>query len=1155
MISITVGRQSDPLQEKILEQAVANYRQHPERKTFIIIPNHIKFTTEVRAINMLATQEGKQEAAVSNLQILSFSRLAWYFLKQEAGTIYPKLDDAACSMLIEQILQKRQDELVLLGKSSENSGLITQLYQTILTFHSAKIDFDQFDLTQLDDETRSKLHDLKLVYQDFEKEIAGKFVTKDEVELRLNELLAKNPTLNEMDFYFSDFSHFTPQEMQSIKLLALHAANLHLAFKTKTATIQNSQPGDYDYVVQTTIKQIIAFLKAKNLNYQLVNWPLAPKLSASAQLNAAWSDQLPYKKGQTLKQVQLVVADSRYAEAYFAVRTIYQQVALQHYRYQDFLILAPNLKEYETYLLPILRQNKIPYFNDLQQEMKYHPLVILIENLAALSRQSLNTASLLAIMKTQLIIPDFYRDPDAYRHDVDELENFALAHGINHQLWQRSLNQFTDAQVIYLDQKQEEVARLDRLRQFFLQQLEDLEQKLTQENDCQKAVAIFFNFLVKNKIPERLEEWRQQSQEEGDLQKAQQPQQLWQLLLTLLHDYLMLEKRPFEQDNFYKMLISAFKAADFAQIPSSLDAVNLSETGMVQRDGYAQVFILGASSNALPQIQNTPGFLTSENIASLKKFDQDDIYLEDRQKLNNLDQNYQFGNLLALAQERVFVSYPRLNTENERLEPSIYYNKLKNLGAVELQQAELPDDKQNLLSFITNAQASSSYLLYLDKTQPSAKSHQLLKLVRSYQPQEMDRLEQANKFTADPINLGSKLAQELYGHELNTSVSQLETFYENSAEYFYKYGLHLRTRNRGELDLSQAGNYFHETFDRLVKEANQAGLDLAQLNLKQLDSLLKKARQTMRQEAKYQQLAAEPLTNYLFTCLDRTSDQVAHDWYRRLQQTPLKPRYSELSFGPGEKLAGLSWQLEPDLEVVLRGKIDRVDLLDDLAQVIDYKSSAKSFDLASFFNGLNLQMISYLDILAKHPQFFDQRSSLNLVGGFYQTITRKLNKLNSKELLTPSLSLKADRTDSKKRLQYNGLITNEADWLIRAEPLLAEPGQQSTIYNQVKTTKKGSFSLPKDHNFNQEEMRLLLAFDEYLIKQAGNQILHGEIKLNPYRLNQQRSALTYSDYKDIFFFDAKLGKQRYHQIQRMSKAELLTAIKEILSGKEQNNNA
>ena len=55
--------------------------------------------------------------------------------------------------------------------------------------------------------------------------------------------------------------------------------------------------------------------------------------------------------------------------------------------------------------------------------------------------------------------------------------------------------------------------------------------------------------------------------------------------------------------------------------------------------------------------------------------------------------------------------------------------------------------------------------------------------------------------------------------------------------------------------------------------------------------------------------------------------------------------------------------------------------------------------------------------------------------------------------------------------------------------------------------------------------------------------------MNPYRQGKSKSALTYSDYKDIFFFDAMLRQNQYHEITRLSKKDLLSKIKERL-GKE-----
>lgn len=266
------------------------------------------------------------------------------------------------------------------------------------------------------------------------------------------------------------------QEGLTIKLLMKYAKSVTIAFKTKNGEVTpDSEAGDYDYVIQKTISRLSYYLQKEDIDYSIEQVKVTPNPSKREILNGVWTQTLP--KPEELNQVQLVKADSRYAEAYFVAHTIYQQVALSNYRYQDFLILAPNLHEYETYLTPILRQNDIPFFNDLQQEMKYHPLVVLIENLANLLEHPYNTQNIITILKTCLIIPDWYKDQQAYLHDVDELENFVLAHGINHQLWKKSFNYFIDAETIKLDKMPDEVANIDKLRQFIIEEIDKMFQK------------------------------------------------------------------------------------------------------------------------------------------------------------------------------------------------------------------------------------------------------------------------------------------------------------------------------------------------------------------------------------------------------------------------------------------------------------------------------------------------------------------------------------------------------------------------------------------------------------------------------------------------------------------------------------------------------
>lgn len=207
-----------------------------------------------------------------------------------------------------------------------------------------------------------------------------------------------------------------------MQLLAAFASEMTFAFKTADGSVIEPAAGEYDYVVQKTIKDLTGYFSAHDFAWEREK--IASPVGPARDLNQAWQGQ-----GQPdLDNLQLVKADSRYAEAYFVARTIYDEVALKGCQYRDFLVLAPNLQEYETYLAPILRQNQIPFFDDLQQQMKYHPLVLLLENLGKLLQQAGDTPALLSIMKTRLLIPDWYLEGDAeageaaYLRDVDQLE-------------------------------------------------------------------------------------------------------------------------------------------------------------------------------------------------------------------------------------------------------------------------------------------------------------------------------------------------------------------------------------------------------------------------------------------------------------------------------------------------------------------------------------------------------------------------------------------------------------------------------------------------------------------------------------------------------------------------------------------------------------
>src|SRR5699024_2461368 len=75
----------------------------------------------------------------------------------------------------------------------------------------------------------------------------------------------------------------------------------------------------------------------------------------------------------------------------------------------------------------------------------------------------------------------------------------------------------------------------------------------------------------------------------------------------------------------------------------------------------------------------------------------------------------------------------------------------------------------------------------------------------------------------------------------------------------------------------------------------------------------------------------------------------------------------ELGFGMGDSLDPLRISLPNGYELMLRGRIDRVDRAqkdnDLYLRIIDYKSSARGLSLLEVYYGLSLQMLAYLDVV------------------------------------------------------------------------------------------------------------------------------------------------------------------------------------------------
>lgn len=102
-------------QQAMVERLDADMKQYPDDQFYYLVPNHIKFESELDVLSRLGKLAADEADlyAQSKLQVLSFSRLAWFFLRNSASYQVPRISTNGLNMLVFQIMKNHQGELKL----------------------------------------------------------------------------------------------------------------------------------------------------------------------------------------------------------------------------------------------------------------------------------------------------------------------------------------------------------------------------------------------------------------------------------------------------------------------------------------------------------------------------------------------------------------------------------------------------------------------------------------------------------------------------------------------------------------------------------------------------------------------------------------------------------------------------------------------------------------------------------------------------------------------------------------------------------------------------------------------------------------------------------------------------------------------------------
>lgn len=1072
--------------------------------------------------------------AILLAEVLSFGRLAHQtFSKNGLGQKVP-LGDIGKSMALQKVLLDEKENLSFFRNVMNKTGFIDQLSLTISEFFQYYIEPSQLlekaHGNQLTQGVTEKLSDLAKIYDAYINFTKKEYISGDETLSLLAAQLSVAKPFQETEVWLDGFYGFTPQEYAVIENLLKLSTQVTITLPMDEKSFFSSflPPSAPFYEPYTTKNKLVRVAEENGIPLEspvFLSENLRAKTEALKSLEKYYF-QGYHKKCSLADSITITACPTKQEEIAFAAGKIVHLVREQGLRYKEIAIVTNAMGAYEKSLRSILREYGIPCFIDSRREITSHPLITMVTALLDLFIYDFKYENVFSYLKSGLI-PFSYEEQDA-------LENYVLAYGIKGYKWQKEYWEYG-----LKKEGEETIEYMNLLRKRFLEPFQPfLQIKRKAQLPLKEFISLVFQHLETLHVAETLLTWTEESIKNGNPSKAEEHRQIWQLLLQVLDKATeILGEEKMTLGEAAKILFAGLQKCTMGVIPPTADCLIVGDIERSRLPEIKYLFVLGVNEGILPSPSQPQGIFTEGERQLLTETG---MQLASGGKQKAFEEQFLIYRGLTRPSHGLFLTFANGNTEGKALFPSTLIDRLCRMDSA--------------------LQIESYSLFQPEEMVPSSVFHLLGEKMRSHKksaPMEPLWQDIYNFFATEPIwgkrlsllrkgfittkkqeRLSVKTIKLLYGEKIFSSVSRLERFAACPFSYFAEYGLKATERKLYQLHTPDLGLLFHEVLELFSNKIQTENIPLDSLSQEKTEEMIHAAVDLAAPKLGEAVLMDSAANQYLIRRLKRISARAAWTLVRHLKSGDFVPAGYEIGFGNHEVLPPIVIQLAEGKELVLSGKIDRVDLLDAhgkrYAKIIDYKSGSKAFNFQDIYYGLQLQLLVYLDAYLKHHE--QTETPMKPGGVFYFRIT------------DPNLSLNQEMSAEEieealyQKMQMSGLILEDESVIQGLDHVFLEDtkGKSSAIV-PVGYTKKGDPSSTA-YLADEEQYKKLLSFVVNQGAALGNSIQRGVIAPSPYRKNDQ-TPCTYCRFKSICRNDYE-DEPKWRNLKKVAKKDFWDMIEE-----------
>ena len=1118
----------------LYDEVIRLSMEHPQEQYFLIVPEQFTMQTQKDIVTRHPNH------GTMNIDIVSFARLAYRIFEELAVEQLSVLDDMGKSMVLRKVAAAQKRQLVLFGGQLSKPGFVGQLKSMLSEFYQYGITPEA--LREMAPSARSpllrqKLEDLALVEQSFQEYIEGHYITTEQVLDVLCRLIPESGLIRNSVIALDGYTGFTPVQYRLTELFLVYAKQVYVTVTADEAAGIYGKMGIQNlFYMSRQMAVRLSEIAEKNQVKKLPDIMLGEQKNRrfARRPELAWLEQNLFRygtetayTGEATDSIVFFQASNPSGEVSHIVHEIQRLVQEGKARYREIAVITGDLPGYGKEITHQFTQNQIPHFMDDKKNVLDNCLVELIRASLEAVRQDFSYESVMRYLRTGLVSQE--------RTMVDRLENYILAMGIRggkrfRETWERTYRGAGDLNVTEVNAFKDRVlaplfSMQERFRQADLTIAGMTEAVLTLLADC--------------RAEEQLESYQEYFIKIGEHRLAKEYGQVYGLVTELLKRLSdLLGEERVSRKEYLEILDAGFAELKVGVIPAVADRVVVGDITRTRLAHIRVLFFAGVNDGIVPARKERGSLLSDRDRDFLGEHH---LELAPTAREESFQQRFYLYLMMTKPSKQLILSWCRTGADGKSRRPSFLIGELRTMFPnAALTDQETQADPEIYSVAEAKQRLSAKLGQYRDgQLEQDEENAQFLELYRWFasskdNQETLRRFMDAAFFVYEQQGISHAVAKALYGEILSGSVTRLEQYAACAYSHFLRYGLELLERKRFELASSDIGTLFHESIDLCFRRVKEKQYDWHTMTNETRDMLVEECVAAVTENYGNTILGSSARNRYLAQRVEQITKRTVWALQQQIKKGDFIPAGFEVSFSAADNLSAMKIALSESEALHLRGRIDRMDVCEDggkvYVKIIDYKSGSTSFDLLALYYGLQLQLVVYMDAVTEMAQHYYPDKEVVPAGILYYNIADPLAEKKGQP--------DPEKIDAEilKKLRMNGLVNSELEVVRHLDRTIEK---ESDVIPVV--LKDGEVQAGRSSVANRERFARLSQFVHRKLKEAGQEILDGEIGVAPYK-NGQRTACDYCPYHAVCGFDRKTSGYEFNRWKNRKTEEIWEEI-------------